>query len=197
MMGRADTTLPVRERILNTAVDLFYRQGYRATGINQVIAESGVAKASFYDHFPSKNDLLVAYAGEMARYDLEEIRAEIAKESTPRKRFVAPLKMLPAWFEQSGYRGCPFQNLAAEMAVEVPAVLAVTQEYRKQLRALLVGLARDLQQAGQLREGEDPEMVGSDYQVILEGAIATSVAYRDPWPIRRGLKMLEQRMKGR
>ena len=63
-MSKAATTRPAgppEERILAVASELFYRQGYRATGINEVIARSGVAKATFYNHFPSKEDLCLAY----------------------------------------------------------------------------------------------------------------------------------------
>jgi len=55
---RVSPTLPARERILLTAHELFYRDGIRATGIDRVIAESGVTKVTFYRHFPSKNDLI-------------------------------------------------------------------------------------------------------------------------------------------
>ena len=60
-MSATSTALPPRERILRTAHDLFYRDGIRATGIDRVIAESGVAKVTFYRQFPSKDDLVLAY----------------------------------------------------------------------------------------------------------------------------------------
>jgi AcrR family transcriptional regulator len=71
------TRSPVQDRIMAAAADLFYRQGYRATGINQVIAESGVAKASFYDHFPSKDDLLYAYVLDTSRRELADVRSQV------------------------------------------------------------------------------------------------------------------------
>ena len=67
-MTRDDTQSEARQRIINTALELFYRQGYLATGINQVIAESGVSKNTFYYYFPSKDDLWSPISRSVIRY---------------------------------------------------------------------------------------------------------------------------------
>lgn len=194
-MPSTDTPLPVRERILATASELFYRQGYRATGVNQVIAESGVAKASFYGHFPSKDDLLVAYLRETAERDLAELR-DAAAGTTARERFFGPLRMLVPWFEASDYRGCPFQNIAAEAPPSDERVRAVVKAHRQNVRALLRGLAADLIDEEPGSAAPDPAELADTYLLLLEGAIALAVAYRDAWPVEQAIATLEACVAG-
>lgn len=75
-----------RERILATAADLFANQGYRATGVNEVIDKQGVAKATFYNHFMTKDDLCLAYLQERNILELDGIKAHVASKLTPRSR---------------------------------------------------------------------------------------------------------------
>lgn len=190
------TTLPVRDRIMATASDLFYRQGYRATGINQVIAESGVAKASFYDHFPSKDDLLLAYAKATSERELADMRREVQALPTPRKRFFGPLTILVPWFESSDYRGCPFQNMIAEIPADNWRVRDVAREHREQTRALLRDLTGDLAASDPRLTGVNVDDVADTYLLLFEGAIAMSVVYRQPWPVKQAIRAMEIRVKG-
>jgi AcrR family transcriptional regulator len=101
-----------RRRLLDTATRLFYEGGIHAVGIDRIIAEAGVAKATFYNHFPSKDDLVVAY--------LEEIdqrgRAAVAAlpKQPPRKMISAVMGRISEAVTAGGWRGCPFLNAAAE-----------------------------------------------------------------------------------
>ena len=190
-MTRVDAKPTVRERILETASDLFYRQGYRATGINQIIAESGVAKASFYDHFPSKEDLLYDYACQTSAREMEDIRTEVLGLGTARERFFGPLRVLSPWFETSDYRGCPFQNLMAEAPPEAKQVREVGRQHREKARAFFRELARDLAAAEPELAALDTDALADMYVVLFEGAIATAVTYRDPWPVGRAVQALE------
>lgn len=180
----------VRDRILAVASDLFYRQGYRATGINQVIAESGVAKASFYDHFPSKEDLLLAYISQIAQRESADLRQEVMILPTARERFFGLLGVLIPWFKETNYRGCPFQNVVAEIPQEAPQVHEVVRQYHESIRQLIGELTDDLMK-------EDPSLAHLDrgglvdtYLLLLEGAIVTAVAYRDTWPVEKAIEAL-------
>jgi AcrR family transcriptional regulator len=172
-----------RERILAKALELFYKQGYTATGVNQIIKEAEVARASFYDHFHSKEDLLVAYATEMARTEIAGIRADVLKLSTARERFFGPLAVLKPWLESSGYRGCPFQNVMAEAPPEAARVWEVARQHRESLRTFLQELALDLKDSGPAFAHLVPEAVAPTYLMLFEGAIALCVAYRQIWPV--------------
>lgn len=86
IMLMARTSSNVRTRLIDTAAKLFYRQGYLATGINQVIDEAKVAKASFYHHFKTKEDLLVAWLERMHEVAMGRLRAFASDGKTPAER---------------------------------------------------------------------------------------------------------------
>jgi AcrR family transcriptional regulator len=104
-----------RERILETATDLFASQGYRATGVNEIIAKSGVAKATFYNHFPTKDDLCLAYLKGLDTFELDSIKEFVAKKRTPWARFLAVIESLEPWLQGNNLRGCSFLNMVAEV----------------------------------------------------------------------------------
>jgi AcrR family transcriptional regulator len=107
-----DGASTARRRLLDTATRLFYAEGIRAVGIDRIIAEAGVAKATFYNHFPSKDDLVLAYVeafDELGRRDV----AALPKQP-PRRMIAAILGRISAAAVAGDYRGCPFLNAAAE-----------------------------------------------------------------------------------
>jgi AcrR family transcriptional regulator len=108
----AEAASPARRRLLDTATRLFYAAGIHAVGIDRIIAEAGVAKATFYNHFPSKDALVVAYIEEQDRLGRAAVAA-LAKRS-PRETIAAIIGRISAAAVQGGYRGCPFLNAAAE-----------------------------------------------------------------------------------
>ena len=97
-----------RERILDKAEELFYQQGYQATGINQIIDESGVAKATFYSHFPSKDDLCVEYLERIAEKEVDLVQSTLKKRKTPLSRYMTVIEVLEPWLIDTDFRGCPF-----------------------------------------------------------------------------------------
>src|SRR5882672_10663358 len=111
-MGRSpSTTSEARQRILETADRLFYQDGIRAVGIDRVIAEAGVAKATLYAHFPSKDDLILAVLRHREASVTEYFRAAMERHGKRTKNklraFFAALK---DWFQSDGFRGCAFIN---------------------------------------------------------------------------------------
>lgn len=106
---------PARQRILETAFGLFYAHGLRAVGVDRIIAESGVAKATFYKHFPGKDDLVLAYLDKVDgiwRGQLAE--AATAAGSEPAEQLAGMFDALATACRRDGYRGCAFINAAAE-----------------------------------------------------------------------------------
>jgi AcrR family transcriptional regulator len=128
---------PPRERILNAAHDLFYRDGIRATGIDRVIAESGVAKATFYRQFPSKDDLVLAFLGfRHERWMAWFVDALARHGGTPAA--IAPA--LREWLAGDGYRGCAFLNSVGELGPALPAVLDATRRHKHDMTAAVARL---------------------------------------------------------
>jgi AcrR family transcriptional regulator len=118
---------PPRERILHTAHDLFYRDGIRATGIDRVIADSGVAKVTFYRQFASKDALILAFLDyRHERWMAWFVDALARHGGTPAA--IAPA--LGEWFASPGFRGCAFLNSVGELGPALPEVLELTRRHK-------------------------------------------------------------------
>jgi len=157
---------PVRERILETAAEMFYRDGIRAVGIDAIIARSGVAKMSLYRHFSSKDALVAAWLEDRnaffwRRWD----RAEASRGDDPRSRLEGILDMIAATVSQRQWRGCPFLNTGTEFPEpDHPAraiILANKQAVRVRLRTLAAA-------AG----ARDPDVLAQQLQLLIDGAYA-------------------------
>ncbi|MFL6075856.1 MAG: TetR/AcrR family transcriptional regulator [Mycobacteriales bacterium] len=129
---------PARRRVLDTATALFYAEGVHAVGIDRIIAAAGVAKATFYHHFPAKDELVRAYIEEQSRLG----RAAVAAlgERPPREAVLAIFDQIADAAAQPGYRGCPFLNAAAEYPDPDSPVRRAIDTHRRWKQ----GLLRDL-----------------------------------------------------
>jgi AcrR family transcriptional regulator len=103
---------PPRRRLLDTATRLFYTEGIHAVGIDRIIAKAGVAKATFYKHFPSKDELVLAYIEEQDR--LGRAAVAVLPKQPPREMIAAIMGRISEAVAVGGWRGCPFLNAAAE-----------------------------------------------------------------------------------
>ena len=129
--------LPARDRILLTAHDLFYRDGIRATGINRVIAESGVTKVTFYRHFPSKNDLIREFL-EYRHQRWISWFADALRRHGGNLQAMTPT--LREWFSNPGYRGCAFINSVGELGGELPEVTDIARRHKSDMIGLVAAL---------------------------------------------------------
>ncbi|WFE37024.1 TetR/AcrR family transcriptional regulator [Micromonospora sp. WMMD998] len=162
-----------RERILATAFRLFYTYGPRGVGVDTVIAESGVAKATLYKHFPSKDDLVLAYLEKVDRAWSGALReAARAAGDDPRAQLVGMFDALTGACRREGYHGCAFINTAAESPAGGP-VHARTVEHKNAVRAWVTDLAR---QAG----AAEPELLARQLTLVLDGGLAGGVLDADP-----------------
>lgn len=110
--GRTTTT---RERILDAAVMLFYEHGFHAIGLDQILEEVGVTKTTFYNHFPSKDDLIVAALDDRDQHDMEALEEELARRGGgPRDRILAVFEILDQWLRDPDFKGCLFINAGAQ-----------------------------------------------------------------------------------
>jgi AcrR family transcriptional regulator len=133
------TTPSPRERILHAAHDLFYRDGIRATGIDRVIAESGVAKVTFYRQFASKDELILAFLEHRhERWMAWFVDALARHGGTPAA--IAPA--LGEWLSGADYRGCAFLNSVGELGPALPEVLAATRRHKQDMTAAVTRLMK-------------------------------------------------------
>jgi AcrR family transcriptional regulator len=165
----ARATLPARERILDTAYELFSHNGLRVVGIERLIDESGVAKKTFYRHFPSKQDLMLAFLGMRGqRWTSDWLLADIDElAATPRDRSLALFDALDEWFHRDDYESDAFTCALLEMRGKADPV---HQEAAHQLEVIRELLQDHAQQAGV----RDPEAVGYQMQILMIGAIVAA-----------------------
>jgi AcrR family transcriptional regulator len=166
-----------RERIVQTALDLFYRQGYLATGINQVIAEAGVSKNTFYYYFPSKEDLCLAYLQERHKVWISWLQATIDQYSRPYERLMSVFEFLSSWLPACDFRGCAFLNIASEVPDINHRIRKAVMAHKNELRVIL----RQLIQALKDQEREFARMASDSLTdalyVIFEGLISSCQNY--------------------
>lgn len=173
-MNAADAARqPARERIVNTAFPLFYAHGPRGVGVDTVIAASGVAKATFYRHFPRKDDLVLAYLDQVDQTWFGQLRAAArGAGDEPRAQLVGLFDALASAGRREGYHGCAFINTAAESAAGGD-VHARTVEHKRVVRAWIADLAR---RAG----AADPDLLARQLSVLIDGGLAGGVLDADP-----------------
>lgn len=128
-----------RERLLSTARSLFFAEGIRATGIDRVVAESEIAKATLYHHFATKEDLIVAVLEAQLTDWLAAVRASDDAGAAPAERVALLFDALAATVRTGEFRGCPFSNALTELPTSRP-VRAVTERYRVEQLAHVAGL---------------------------------------------------------
>ncbi len=107
--------ITVREHIIQTACKLFHEQGYNLTGINQIIDEAGLAKASLYYHFPSKEDLCVAYLQRRNKLWFDGLESYLNGTSEPRHRIVKTFDFRALHLENNNFGGCSYIKIISEM----------------------------------------------------------------------------------
>lgn len=139
------SALPARERILLTAHDLFYADGIRATGIDRVIAASGVTKVTFYRHFPSKDDLVRAFLDHRhARWMAWFVDALGRRGAHERAGNAGALLLLAdamaEWFADPAFRGCAFINAVAEVGGSVEGAAERAREHKREMVEVIAGL---------------------------------------------------------
>ena len=166
-------TSEARQRILDTAFRLFYARGLRAVGVDTIIAESGVAKATFYKHYPAKDDLVLAYLDRVDGIWTGQLHAaaEAAGEA-PRDRLVGLFDALGTACRRDGYRGCAFINAAAEAAPGTP-VHERTVAHKREVLSWVRGLAASAGAA-------DPDGLARSLTLLLDGALASGALDADP-----------------
>lgn len=129
-------TPSARDRILETAQRLFYRHGIRAVGVDRIIAESGVAKMSFYRHFPSKKDLVIAFLERRHRFWMDwftrRVRELAESRTSPSLGIIADA--LKEWFSEPDFRGCAFINTVAELSDDSAEERRIAADHKRELR---------------------------------------------------------------
>lgn len=124
-------------RILSVAHDLFYRDGIRATGIDRIIADSGVAKKTFYRYFPSKHALIVAFLQYRHERWMTWFEGALTRHGASIEALVPALS---EWFRSDEYRGCAFINAVVEVGGTMPEAVAISRRHKQDMTAAIEAL---------------------------------------------------------
>ena len=164
---------PARDRILDAAFGLFYARGIRAVGVDLIIAESGVAKATFYKHFPAKDELVLAYLDRVDGIWAAQLHsAADAAGADPADQLVGLFDALGTACRRDGYRGCAFINAAAEATPGTP----VHERTVAHKQAVLAWLRDLCARAGV----DDPDSLARSLALLLDGGLADGALAADP-----------------
>jgi AcrR family transcriptional regulator len=171
--AQAERRASARDRLLDAANELFYAEGIQTVGIDRIIERAGVAKASLYNLFGSKAELVAAYLASRHDVTTSRLTEAIAKVDEPRQKSLVVFEAQAQQYEQPDFNGCAF--IAA--STEAPAGGLVEQaadEFRAWIRAMFTDLA---QQAG----APDPVSLGRQLHLIYDGAgLAGRMDHHDP-----------------
>lgn len=171
MSPKREAKSEARQRILETADRLFYQEGIRATGIDRIIAEAGVAKMTLYSHFPSKDELILSVLRYREERVLDFFRSALERHRKRNKdKLRAFFAALKEWFESPDFRGCAFQNAAVELADPAHPGTQFVRDHKRRFADLLRGLLED-------SIGREGAKVAPAVAMLVEGAIVTAVIH--------------------
>ena len=172
-MYRSVTLWPImrqtkRDELVQKALKAFYRNGFNATGMDMLVAETGISKTSMYKHFRSKEDLILAVLrlrDEHFRNWLYRRMEELA--DTPRQQLVAMFDALREWFDEPGYKGCMFIKASSEFQDASHPIHKQSADHKRMLEVHITNLAKE---AGL----SDPATLARQLLLLKEGAIVTA-----------------------
>ncbi|WP_454046071.1 TetR family transcriptional regulator [Chryseobacterium sp. Marseille-Q8038] len=154
-----------RERILSTAMVLFHQQGYNSTGINQIIDEAEVSKASFYQHFKSKDDLCIEFLNKRYDYWVSELEKFTSEAETVQEKILKSFDFLMDMNKREDFRGCSFLNILSEIPADKEEIHKVIRDHKNKLRECF-------------NEDIQNDMVSAHVYLLFESSILTSQLYR-------------------
>lgn len=162
------TTVSTRERLIKTAHDLFYQEGYHTVGLDRILAQVGVTKTTFYNHFESKDDLIIESLRWHDKWWQETFRAMLRRHGgdTPRGQLLAVPNALDELFSDGMFNGCIFINVAVQFPLPHDPAHKLAADHKLAMEDILRELAG---YAG----ADDAKAVAQELAMVLEGAYVT------------------------
>lgn len=163
-----------RDHLVDTALALFTEGGYHAVGIDTVLARAGVAKMTLYNHFASKEDLIVAVLARKAEQSAQGIEKVLAEAGDdPQAKVLALFDWLEAWFRSPDFRGCIYVKAAGEYPKKKDKPHQAAQAFKQARQDLFIELSRRM-------KAKDPETLGRQLAVLMEGSIVLAFIQARP-----------------
>ena len=168
-VAAATDQITARDRILESAYDLFSRHGVRAVGVDEVIKRASVAKATLYRHFASKDDLVLTFLQQREElWTKDWVEAEARRHgSTGEEQLLAIFDLFDEWFQRDDFEGCSFINVLLEMNDRETAIGGASAVHLANIRSIIETLARE----ADLR---DPEQFAHSWHILMKGSIVAA-----------------------
>ena len=165
--------------VIKTASRLFYKQGYNATGINQIIDEGKISKAAMYANFSTKEDILKAYLEKTGVETNQALRDVADKHKSPRDKALAIFDFLRLLMQQKDYYGCNFLNIVSEIPVENDRIRAVIKAQKDGIRDLFKEILTPAKK----------ERLADELYLRFEAALIGQKVHVDTWPVEKAKAM--------
>ena len=180
----------VKNRIVETASALFYKQGYNSTGINEIIEKSGIAKATLYNHFKSKDDLCLAYLQLKNTTFLEDISTYCAAKEEGKARVLAIFDFLQLFFKDKDFNGC----WCIKTVSEIPQDNEVIRKEIQRQKTLFIDVIKELVNDNLKNTQTDlgTEALAKQIYLLYEGAVGESHLHQEDWPIKQARQICAQ-----
>ncbi len=163
-----------RDHLLNTAIDLFCKHGFHATGIDKIMEVSGVSKKTMYSHFRTKEELIMAalrqYDSRFRNFFMREVEKT---GSTPEEKLLGVFDVAHAWFSQNNFFGCVFINAVGEYSEDSSPIRAISKDFKMMMRNYIEKLCVEA-------ATKSPGELAGELGILLEGAIVTAQVSKDP-----------------
>jgi AcrR family transcriptional regulator len=179
----------LREHIINVASDLFYVNGYNATGINEIIAKSDIAKATLYSHFASKDELCIAHLKKMNSDFMEGLDSFIRSKRDIKQQILGIFDYLREMYYKDGFNGCWCINCFAEIG---PKNVKIKEEIQAQKMGLVTYLAKIVQQNFPFNSIAETDKLSSAIYLLYESAVSESHLHKKDWPIYAAKQVAKQ-----
>ncbi len=175
-MSKRDT----RRDIVETASRLFYKKGYNLTGINEIIAEAGIAKATLYSHFRSKDDICIAYLQYKDHIFAEKIEDFCKNKEKGDQQILGLFDFLSEFYEDVDFTGCWCIRTVSELPQENEKIRAEIQDQKKGLIKIIEQLLVNNKQG---YSEAQVQLIAKQIYLLYESAVAESYLHQEKWPI--------------
>ena len=173
-MRKKSVGLSKREQLIKTAIELFSRNGFHATGIDTIVEQSGVTKKTLYAHFRSKEELVLAalrhYDGQFRNAFMRQVESQA---HTPKARLLAIFDIAEKWFKQNKFYGCMFINAVGEHSENDASLRQVCNQFKCMMTEFIRDLCKKM-------HATDPNKLAEEIALLLEGAIVTAQVSQNP-----------------
>ncbi|NRB59062.1 MAG: TetR/AcrR family transcriptional regulator [Winogradskyella sp.] len=178
----------IRHRIIETASTLFYNNGYNSTGINQIISEAGIAKATLYSHFKSKEDICIAYLQFKNSTFLRDIEDFTTSKEKGSKQVLALFDFLQKFYQEKDFNGCWCVKTVAEIPKENKNIRTEIQSQKNDF----INLIRKLVVNNLDISNENLDSLSRKIYLLYEAGVSESHLHQNDWPISEMKKVCEQ-----